>query len=145
MPLIPQEPFRQLDTFRSHLDRWFQDLPSTLGFGTDISTARIDVFETDKEVVAHCEIPGLEKQEDVQIRVDDMQLTIQGIVQRHQDIKEETLHRRERFVGRFQRSVSLPSRVKAEGTTASYRNGVLEVRMPKETADTARRIDVQFH
>jgi HSP20 family protein len=63
---------------------------------------------------------------------------------RHEEIREETLHRKERFVGRFQRSVSLPVRVKAEGTTASYRNGVLEVRMPKETAEASRRIDVRF-
>jgi HSP20 family protein len=144
MPLIPQEPFRQLDSFRNQLDRWLHDLPGTLGFGNDISTARIDVYETDTEVVAHCEIPGLTKQEDVQIRVDDMQLTIQGVMLRHEEIREETLHRKERFVGRFQRSVSLPVRVKAEGTTASYRNGVLEVRMPKETAEASRRIDVRF-
>ncbi|MFC0214233.1 Hsp20/alpha crystallin family protein [Paenibacillus chartarius] len=145
MALIPQDPLRPIDQVRSYVDRWFQELPAAFGFGPDYGIARIDVFQTDNEVVAHCDIPGLENKEDVHIRIDDTQLTIQGIVKRHGDIQEADMHRSERFVGRFQRSVSLPVRVKAEGASASYRNGVLEVRMPKETVDAARRIDVDFH
>jgi HSP20 family protein len=145
MPLVPFEPFRNLDHWRSHLDKFFNDLPSAFGFQAEFGTARVDVYENDNEVIAHCEIPGLESKEDVHIHVDDNVLTIHGVINRHHEIKEEQMHRRERFTGRFQRTVTLPARVQAEGTTASYKNGILEVRMPKVKGESQKRIDVQFH
>lgn len=55
------------------------------------------------------------------------------------------MHRKERFVGRFHRSVTLPSRVASENVKATYKNGVLEIRIPKLQADTKKKIDVEFH
>lgn len=55
------------------------------------------------------------------------------------------MYRKERYVGRFQRSIQLPSAVSQEGVKASYKNGVLEVRMPKLSEEHKRRIDVDFH
>lgn len=145
MPLIPYEPFRNLDQWKNNLDKFFNDAQSGFGFLSEFNSTRIDVFENDNEVVAHCEIPGLENKNDVHIHVDDNLLTIQGVVHRSNEIKEEQMYRKERFSGRFQRSVTLPSIVSAENTTASYKNGVLEVRMPKTTKNTAKPIDIQFH
>jgi HSP20 family protein len=55
------------------------------------------------------------------------------------------MHRQERFVGRFQRSVTLPARVAAEGVKATYKNGVLEIHLPKLQSNQKNRIDVDFH
>ncbi|AEF95005.1 heat shock protein Hsp20 [Desulfotomaculum nigrificans CO-1-SRB] len=145
MALIPYEPFRHLDNFRRELDRFFTvDFPLT-GFGQRFGNPSIDVYETDNEVVAKCDIPGLEKKEDVNIYIDNNILTISGAVNRVNEIKEENMHRQERFFGRFQRSVSLPARVSSEDVKATYKNGVLEIRMPKLQAETKKRIDIEFH
>ncbi|RUS47472.1 Hsp20/alpha crystallin family protein [Cohnella sp. AR92] len=147
MALVPYEPFRRLDSFRREWDRFFSDEQSLTKHGTLLGLGHmtIDVHETDAEVVATCDIPGLEKKEDVDIEVENNLLTISGMVNRKQEVKEDRMHRQERFYGRFHRSISLPSNVTSEGIQASYRNGVLEVRMPKQKGDSRKRIDVQFH
>jgi HSP20 family protein len=71
-------------------------------------------------------------------------LSISGFINRVNEVKEEKMQRQERFVGRFQRSISLPSNVSSEGIKATYKNGVLEIRMPKIKPDTKKKIDVDF-
>lgn len=144
MALIPYEPFRQLDQWRRDIDRFFNDnWHSHLSAG--MGEPRIDVYEKDNEIIAACEIPGLAKKEDVSIDVDDNMLTISGSISQTNEVREEQMHRRERFIGRFQRTVSLPGKVLADQTQASYRNGVLEIRMPKARSANSRRIDVDFN
>lgn len=147
MSLIPYEPFRHLDNIRREFDRFFTTgIPAIrTGIGQNFGNPSIDVYETENEVVATCDIPGLEKKEDVNIEIDNNLLVISGAVNRVNEIKEEHLHRQERFFGRFQRSISLPSRVSSEGVKATYKNGVLEIRMPKLQSATRKRIDVDFH
>ena len=149
MALVPYEPFRHLDNMRREWDRFFtQDFPLFPAGGSahwGAGHLNIDVFETENEVVATCDIPGLEKKEDVHIDVDRDMLTISGTLNRSGEAKDENMHRRERFIGRFQRSVSLPAHVSPEGVKATYKNGVLDIRMPKMQGDTKKRIDVQFH
>lgn len=146
MPLVPFEPFRHMDQWKKEMDKLFNEgIPSAFGFNQEFGSPRVDVYETDNEVVAHCEIAGLEKQDDVDIHIDNNMLTIQGHIQKSNEYKEDQMHRRERFTGRFQRTIGLPTQVKAEGTKASYKNGILEVRMPKAKDDQRKRIDIQFH
>lgn len=147
MPLVPYEPFRHLDNIRREFDNFFATgLPAfRTGFGQNFGNPSIDVYETEKEVVAKCDIPGLEKKEDVNIEIDNNVLMISGTVNKVNEMKDEHLHRQERFFGRFQRAVSLPAGVSAEGVRATYKNGVLEVRMPKSQMDTRKKIDIEFH
>jgi HSP20 family protein len=146
MPLLPFEPFQQAEQWRRELDKLFSTtFPAGYGFQQEFGTPRMDVYETENEVVAHCDIAGLEKKEDVDIQVDRGVLTISGNITKASEIKNEQMHRSERYTGRFHRSISLPAEVQAEGTTATYRNGILEVRMPKQTQSARKSIDVQFH
>lgn len=149
MALVPYEPFRHLDSLRREWDRIFtQDFPLFPSGGASqwgMGRLDIDVYETADEVVATCDIPGLEKKEDVNIDIDRDRLTISGTLNRSGEVKEESMHRKERFIGRFQRSISLPAPVSSEGIAATYKNGVLDIRMPKLQGDTKKRIDVQFH
>jgi HSP20 family protein len=145
MALIPFEPFRNLDHFRREWERYFPaDISFRSLFGS-FEAPSIDIYETDTEVVAVCDLPGLEKKEDVQIDVEGRMLTISGTMQRTYETQNERMHRQERFAGRFQRSVTLPANVATEQVTATYRNGVLEIRMPKLKTGDRRRIDIQFH
>ncbi|MBW5448647.1 Hsp20 family protein [Cohnella sp. CFH 77786] len=146
MPLVPYEPFRHLDNWRREWDRFFtNDFPFVHFGGQGTGRVSIDLYETENEVVASCEIPGLEKKEDVSIDVDRDSLSISGTLNRVNEVKDERMHRQERYFGRFRRSVALPSPVSSEGVSATYKNGVLEVRMPKLKGDSKKKIDVEFH
>jgi HSP20 family protein len=90
----------------------------------------IDVMETDKEVVATAEMPGLEKQ-DIKINLTEDRLEISAET-KHEEKKEEKGYvYRERRSGSYYRAISLPSPVDPDNSKASYKNGVLEIKMPK--------------
>ncbi len=90
----------------------------------------IDVIETDKEVIASAELPGLEKQ-DISINVTEDRLEISAQT-KHEEKKEEKGYvYRERRSGSYYRAISLPSPVDPDNSKATYKNGVLEVKMPK--------------
>ena len=144
MPLIPSEPFRQLDQWRRDLSQFFDDVPQWLKW-QNFGAQRMDVYDTPSEVVVSCEIPGLENKEDLNIDIDGNMLTISGTVNQSNEFKEEEIYRKERFSGRFQRTVTLPAHVQPEGTRATYKNGILEIRMPKVQNEQRRRIDIEFH
>lgn len=145
MALIPHDSFRNLEGWRRDLDRLFNDFPAFVKGDQQFGPHRVDIHETEHEVVATCDLPGLEKKEDVHIDVDGSVLTIAGTVNRTHEVKEEHMHRQERFYGRFQRSVALPAAVNEETVRASYRNGVLEIRMAKLQPPPKKKIDIEFH
>lgn len=145
MALIPYNPFNSMDIMRHEMERFFEPIYGDMRHNLDIGP-RVDVYENENEVVALCEIPGVEKKEDIHIDIDNNILSISGVINRNNEVKDENrYYRTERFYGRFQRSVSLPARVRPEETKASYRNGVLEVHMAKDTHGHNRSIDVEFH
>ena len=145
MSLMPYEPFRQLANMRKEFDQFFNGFPSLMTPEHTQGNIRVDVQETDDKIIATCDIPGLEKKEDVQIDIENNMLKITGTIKRSNEIKEGNMHRQERFMGSFHRFVLLPTAVTHDGVTASYKNGVLEVIMPKAENDNRKKIDVSFH
>ncbi|AWK86008.1 hypothetical protein DEW08_06845 [Azospirillum thermophilum] len=126
------------DVFRS-----FDGRLSSAGFG-GMGWPRMDVVETDKEYRVTAELPGLEEK-DVELTVQDGMLTLKGEKKAESD-DQGRLHG-ERFYGRFQRSFSVGPDVDEERISASFKNGVLTVVLPKtpETASKARRIPINAH
>ncbi len=150
MSMSPYEPFRQIDNMRREMDRYFSsEFPFTRQNGGQHSKSfgqfHVDVYETEGEVIAICDIPGLVGREDVNIDIHNQTLTVSGTLKRGQEYAAENMHHQERFAGRFNRAIQLPTTVSNDGTKATYRNGVLEVRMSKSQGETKKRIDVQFH
>lgn len=140
------DPFRSLDVVRRDVERMFSNFPSLFSHIDGVfRMPRVDVHENEKEMIVTCDIPGLERKEDVDIHIDHQTLSISGQVRRQHDVRDEHMHRQERFHGRFYRTISLPSPAAHENVQASYKNGVLEIRIPKAQADDKKRIDVQFH
>lgn len=90
----------------------------------------IDVIETDKEVIATAEMPGLEKQ-DIKINLTEDRLEISAETKREEKREEKGYVYRERRAGSYYRAISLPSSVDPNNAKASYKNGVLEIKMPK--------------
>ncbi|WP_306307173.1 Hsp20/alpha crystallin family protein [Alicyclobacillus acidiphilus] len=77
--------------------------------------------------------------------VHDNHLHLSGKIERTREQKDENVHRMERYYGQFSRTVPLPTAVDDTGAKASYRNGILEVRIPKSQKQMGHQIDVDFH
>jgi HSP20 family protein len=97
----------------------------------------VDVYEDKDDVVVKAELPGLSK-EDISVQIADTTLTIKGEKKREEEIKEEDYSCCERSFGPFARTIELPLEVKADQVNAVFKNGVLEVRMPK-TEDAKKK------
>lgn len=104
----------------------------------------LDLFEEANELVAKVELPGCEKDE-IAISVSDHTLTVKAEKKREEEIKQENYYRVERSHGSLRRSVELPVDVDAERISATFKNGLLEVRMPRSQIEASKqkRIEVQ--
>jgi HSP20 family protein len=103
----------------------------------------VDVYEEKDSVVIKAEIPGLAK-EDISVQLTDLTLTIKGEKKREEEVKEDDYYRCERSFGSFTRAVGLPCEVKADQVKASFKNGVLEVRMPKTEEAKKKAVTVKI-
>lgn len=95
----------------------------------------LDVYDEKKDVVVKAELPGLTK-DDVQVTLSDSTVTIKGEKKREKEVKEKDFYRSEREYGSFLRTVPLPAAVNADQVVANFKDGVLEIRLPK--SDTPR-------
>ena len=111
--------------------------------GTMMRMPAVDVYEEKDDVVIKAEIPGLSK-EDISVQVIGSTLMIKGEKKREEEVKEDDYYRCERSFGSFTRAVALPSDVKADQVKASFKNGVLEVRMPKTEEAKKKAITVKI-
>ena len=99
-------------------------------------TPRVDVLEKGGIPVVNAELPGV-KQEDVQVELEDGDLVIRGETKAETEVKEESFYRMERSAGGFYRRLSLPFEVQPDQIQASMADGMLEVRIPRPTEQTA--------
>jgi HSP20 family protein len=132
-----------LDRFNHDFDRAWKNFFS-LGNVFDNSrflAPALDVAETENEWVVKAELPGL-KDEDVEVNLQDGLLTIKGDKREKQEDKKKHYHRVERRFGAFCRSVQLPSGVNGDGVAATFKDGVLEVILPKADEAKAKKIEV---
>jgi HSP20 family protein len=90
----------------------------------------VDVFEEGDDVVVKAELPGMSK-ENIDVKITDDIVTISGEKKKEEKIEKKDYHRMERSYGSFTRSFRLPSEVQTDKATAKFKEGVLEVRIPK--------------
>jgi HSP20 family protein len=103
----------------------------------------VDIVENQDGFEIHAELPGV-KQDEVKITLHDNVLTLSG--EKKQEVKEDkdNVLRIERNYGRFERSFSLPTTVKADAVRASYEDGVLKIALPKAETAKARQIQIEI-
>jgi len=143
-------PYRSEDTnpligLRRDVDRLFEDLfrPAWSGLGvrdTFVSWPNVEVSDSDREVRVTAEVPGL-SDKDVELLVEDGVLTIRG--EKKSEAEDKDRGYSERYYGRFERRIALPSEVDEDGAKAEFRDGVLTVTLPKSPdAERGRRIPI---
>jgi HSP20 family protein len=101
----------------------------------------VDIYETDDAFMLKAELPGFTK-DDVNIEVHENRLIIRGERKRETEAKEDQYHRLERAYGRFERAFWLPTTVDAEHIQASFKNGILEMRLPKSERAKPKQIPI---
>jgi HSP20 family protein len=129
-------PFGELDDLRSELERLFDDE----GEGRTRRLA-LDVLEEPGKRIVRADVPGL-KSDEVEITVEEGVLTVSGAHEEKVEEKEKRFTRRERRLGAFSRSMTLPEGVKPEEIPATCREGVLEVTIPVPEREPAKRIEI---
>lgn len=102
----------------------------------------VELVEADGEFVLTAEIPGMSK-DDVEISVEDNVLTLKGEKKFEHEEERDRMHVRERRYGTFERSFALPRNVEAGKIKAEYRDGVVEMHMPKAPEAQGRKIEIK--
>ncbi len=102
----------------------------------------VEVYETPNEFVVKVELPGVKK-EDVDIVVRDNYLVIKA--EKKEEVEEERqhVHLRERVYGKFERVIPLPPDLDTDNAKASFKDGVLEIRIPKKAATKEKKISIE--
>ena len=143
MALIKWEPMRE---FEDLIDRYSRAMGWPAGHGQETMTKgdwlpRVDISETEGEFVIKAEIPEVRK-ENVKVRVENGILTIQAERRQETDEKKERYHRIERSYGSFVRSFTLPDNVDETAIKAVFKDGMLNLSIPKSEAAKPKSIEV---
>ena len=102
----------------------------------------VDMYENEKEIVVKAEVPGIDK-EDINISVSDGTLMIKGETKKEEETKEEDYYYAERTYGSFSRRLELPEKVQESKIKANFKDGILEIHLPKAPEAKAKKIKIE--
>ncbi len=117
---------------------WPLAMPSEAG----VVVPNIDIFDRKNEIVVQTELPGVEK-DNIDLTITKDSLTMKGEIRRDEEVKEEAYFSRERSYGSFTRTVALPGEVESEKAKATFKNGILEIVLPKKEEAKPKEIKVE--
>jgi len=116
------------DVMQKEIDSLFDTFPFKDSFP---SFGNIDYYETEKDVVVECELPGMDKK-DIKININDNRLNIYAERSDENEKKGKNYFRKERIYGKTERTVLLPEYADTDNVKASFENGVLELKVAKK-------------
>ncbi len=143
-PFRELTPFKEFERVRREMDRlWDSFLEGGLRKRGEEGEwlPSLDVAETKNELVVKAEVPGMDPK-DIDISLSDGVLTIKGEKRQEKEEKEADYHVVERSYGSFMRSVQLPKEVQSDKISASYKNGILRIALPK--SEEAKKKEVKI-
>jgi HSP20 family protein len=143
MAIVRWEPTRDLASMEvDRLNRMFANFFDDSSFGNRTWTPAVDIYETDNhEVVLKAELPEM-KREDISITFENQVLTIRGERKVDETVRRDRYQRFERAYGSFSRSFTIPSTIDAGRINATYKDGVLTVRLPQREEAKPKQIEV---
>jgi HSP20 family protein len=150
--VAPWRPFMGLTRWESEMDRMMDDFfgrrmrswwpERWLGREAEITTPSVDVYEEKDEIVVKAELPGMDKS-DIEVNISDSHLILRGEKKKEEKVEDKNYYRCERSYGAFLRTVELPADVQADKIKASFKNGILEVRLPKSEEAKSKEIKIK--
>ena len=147
MALIRWDPFRDLLSLQDRMNRLFEESMTRNkvfeeALTTGVWSPVVDIYDTDTSVILKAEPPGMTK-DDIMIEINENNLILKGERKFQKDIKEENYHRIERSYGSFSRSFTLPDTVDRERVSASFKDGILEITIPKIEGARPKQIEIE--
>ena len=139
--LVPRRASSELNAPESDMDRMFENFLGRRlrpfwpqrwwpAASMKINTPAVDLYEEKDDIVVKAELPGMEK-DNIEVNLSDRRLTIKGEKKQEQEVKKEGYYRSERSYGSFVRTLELPREVQTDKVKAAFKNGTLEIRLPK--------------
>lgn len=146
MELVRFEPFAGFGSLRSVIDGMFDENVGRSALPSRASKwhPAIDVLESKDAYLIHAELPGM-KREDIHVEVKDGALVLSGERKSEKPAEGVAYRHVERVAAKFWRSFSLPETAKQDGIEATYKDGVLEIRVPKAEEAKPRQIEITVH
>ncbi len=151
MAIIRWSPFQEFTDLKREMDQLFDEF---FGRRTSLTKAEktfpateiyfppVDIYEKAEEIVIKAGIPGVKK-EDINISFLENTLTIRGERRRDEEIKDEDYYHLEQHYGSFSRSITLPMKLNPEGMKANYKDGILEIILPKLKKTKPKEVKVE--
>jgi len=149
MAIVRWEPFRNLVSLQDRMNRILDDAVRGVGHSGESDdwalggswAPAVDIFEKDGNIVLKAELPGVEVK-DVDIRVENNTLSLRGERKLENEVTRDNYHRVERAYGSFARSFTLPNVVDTEKIKADFKDGVLQLTLPKRDEAKPKQIQV---
>jgi len=142
MTIARWDPFREMDELSARLGRLMGRREEEIGGATFAGWApAMDVEESDTEYLVKADLPEVQKS-DVKVGIDEGILSVEGERRRETDEQKRKFHRIERSYGKFIRRLAIPSDVAIDKVAAEFKDGVLNVHLPKTPAAARKAIDV---
>ncbi len=148
MAIVRWDPFRDVMTLQDRMNRLFDHaLTKTRADDDEGLTAStwlpaVDIYETADSVILKAELPGVSR-ENIDIQVRDNTLTLKGERKFEREVKDENYLRIERSYGSFQRAFSLPTVIHQDEIKAVFKDGVLEVTLPKAEEAKPKQVKIE--
>jgi|PlaIllAssembly_1097288.scaffolds.fasta_scaffold01706_2 HSP20 family protein len=151
MSIVKWSPMKELEGMRRDMERLFEDVfepsrrrrhwwPKSPEGG--VVVPNIDMYDRKTEIVVKAELPGVER-DNIDLTITRDTITMKGESRREAEIKEEDYYSREISYGNFTRSVTLPAEVESEKAKATFKNGILEIVLPKKEEAKPKEIKVE--
>ncbi|MBC7107077.1 MAG: Hsp20/alpha crystallin family protein [Firmicutes bacterium] len=145
MQLVPWHPWRELQDMREFFDRVFGRRlreVAPVPAGTPWAPA-VDVYDKDDKIVVAVELPGVDKK-DVNILVGDDHVVVKGESRRQEEVRDKDYYRCERTYGAFARTIPLPVAVERENARATFKDGILEIVLPKAGGAKPKQLRIEI-
>lgn len=139
--------FGRLTNLRDEIDRLFEQPLAELARTSNLLsgwTPAVDLYEDKDNVFVKAELPGMKK-EDIEVSFHNGTLSVSGERKSEDKYQDAEVYRAERYFGRFQRTVTLPTAVAADKVKAQYKDGILTITLPKTEEAKPKQIDVHIN
>jgi len=147
MSLLRFRPYSDLWDMYGKINRLFEEDLKREGEEAPMSTRcwapATDIYETKEEYVFKLELPGISK-DDVKVELEGDKLRITGDRKEEKEVEKENYHRVERVCGSFARSFQLPKNANGEKVSANMKDGILELRIPKQEEAKSKSIPINI-
>lgn len=150
MSIVKWSPLKELEDMRKDMDRLFGEFfpPLTRRRRTwlkpemGVIVPDIEMYDRKDEIVVKAEVPGVTK-EDIDLTITKDSLTLKGEIKKEEEVNEEDYYACERSYGSFTRTIALPVEVDSAKAKASFKNGVLEIVLPKREEAKPKEIKIE--